>query len=72
MYEKLGYAKHNGGEVVWQIVKDNKDGTVDLNIDDLQGDMTLWDVDKKNIELVEEKKYIERIYKLQIELDSLL
>jgi len=69
MYKKLGYAKHNGGEVVWQIVKDNKDGTVDLNIDDLQGDMTLWDVDKKNIELVEEKKHIERISKLQIEYD---
>jgi hypothetical protein len=59
--KKLGYAKHNDSDVIYQIVCDNEDGTVDLNIDDIQGDIMVCCVDKRNIVLVEEIDYLNRI-----------
>lgn len=64
MYKKLGFAKYDGN-IIFNIVCDNKDGTVDLHIDDIQGDITVCYVDKHKIELVEESEYIYMINKLK-------
>ena len=61
----LGYAKHNKGDVIWEISFDNEDGTVDLNIDDLQGDITVCFVPKNEIQVVDKIDYIKRINSLK-------
>ena len=67
MYKELGYAKHDGGECIWLVVCDNEDGTVDLSMDDIQGDISVFEVDKRDIILVEKSEYIELIHKLRYE-----
>jgi len=66
MTEKLSYAKYYNSDVIYHIVCDNQDGTVDLNIDDIQGDIMVCGVDKKNIVLVEEIDYVNRINYLKL------
>jgi len=54
--KNLGYAKYDS-DIIWQIIKDNKDGTVDISIDDIQGDSTILEVPKSDLILVEKKDY---------------
>ena len=70
MYKELGYAKHDS-DVIWQIVCDNEDGTVDISIDDIQGDIAVIGVKKCELILVEKKDYDKRISELTAEYNAI-
>ena len=63
MNKKTIYANYDGD--VWEVINDNKDGTVDLNIDDIQGDIMVCCVPIKDITFVDKAIYDERIKSLQ-------
>jgi hypothetical protein len=59
------YAKYKKEDVIWEVVYDNKDGTFDISIDDLQGDITVCYVDISNLTFVTKEDYDKRILELK-------
>lgn len=64
MYKHLGYAIYKNNDTIWEIVSDNEDGTLDISIDDIQGDIAVCCVSKLELVLVDKKEYKQRIKKL--------
>ena len=65
------YATLKGYKMVWEVTVENKDGSFDLSIDDIQGDTTYCFNPKEDVTFVDESVYKERIKERQKFLDSI-